>query len=227
LDPARTSSECGHLAVEKTKISDMETSTLSKKQQEMRTGRFTGSEIYKLMGVKGFGKTGETYIKEKVAEHLTGKPIKSEFYAASTQWGIDHELEAKLYFEAATGKKIKNSETLDNGLICGTPDGLIENQPIGFEIKCPFNSGNHLKNLLLDSANGLLDLHPEYYWQIVAYMWITNYSKWLFCSYDPRFKEEKRMLILNVDLNPSHLLLMQQRVAEAKLMFDNIISKLK
>ena len=205
----------------------MTNTTLTKEQRELRTGRFTSSEIWKIMGVKGFGQTGETYIQEKVAETLTGEPIKPEFTAASTQWGIDHELEAQLHFEAASGLKIRKSETLDNGLICGTPDGLIEGQPIGFEIKCPFNSGNHLKNLLMNSASDLLDLHKEYYWQVVSYMWITGYSQWKFCSYDPRFKEEKRMLILNVELNTTHLLALQQRVTEAKLMFDNILSKLK
>lgn len=202
-------------------------SELTKEQREQRTGRFTGSEIYKLMGAKGFGKTGETYITEKAAEFCTGEPIKPEFTAASTQWGKDHELEAQLYFESASGLKILTSETLDNGLICGTPDGLIDGQQIGFEIKCPFNSGNHLKNLLMNSAADLLDLHPEYYWQCVAYMWLTGYSQWKFCSYDPRFKESKRMLILNIELNQAHLELLKNRVTEAKLMFDNIISKLQ
>jgi hypothetical protein len=205
----------------------MENTTLSKEQREMRTGRFTGSEIHKLMGVKGFGQTGETYIQEKVAEFLTGQPVKPEFSAASTQWGIEHELEAQLHFEAASGLKVKKSDTLDNGLICGTPDGLIEGQQVGFEIKCPFNSGNHLKNLLMNSAADLLDLHKEYYWQVVAYMWLTGYKSWKFCSYDPRFKEEKRMLILNVELNPAHLAMLQQRVTEAQLMFNNILSQLK
>lgn len=204
----------------------MENTTLSKEQREQHVGKFTGSEIYKLMGAKGFGKTGETYIFEKAAEALTGQPIKPEFTAASTQWGINHELEAQLYFEAATGAKIEKGGTLDNGFIAGTPDGLGKDQDWGFEIKCPYNSGNHLKNLSMTKALDLLDLRPEYYWQCVAYMWLVGLNWWKFCSYDPRFKEEKRMLILNIELNESHLSLLKQRVTEAKLMFDNIISKL-
>ena len=204
----------------------MET-TLSKEQKELRNGRFTGSEVHKLMGAKGFGKTGETYIMEKVAEFLTGQSVKPEFSAASTQWGIEHELEAQLYFESATGSKIIKSDTIDNTFICGTPDGLIQDQKIGFEIKCPFNSGNHLKNLLLESAADLLSLHPEYYWQCVSYMWLTGFSKWKFCSYDPRFKESKRMLILNLELNNEHLELLKNRVNEAQLMYNNLIEKLK
>jgi len=200
--------------------------TLTKEQREQRVGKFTGSEIHKLMGAKGFGKTGETYIFEKAAEFLTGQPNKDEFSSASTQWGIDHEMEAQMYFESATGLKIKSGETLDNGFIAGTPDGIGINADWGFEIKCPFNSGNHLKNLSMQKAEDLQDLRTEYYWQCVSYMWLTGLKKWKFCSYDPRFKEEKRMLILNIDLNETHLTLLKQRVTEAKLMFDNIISKL-
>lgn len=37
-----------------------------------RKGRFTASEVHKLMGIKGMGKTGETYVLEKVAEELGG-----------------------------------------------------------------------------------------------------------------------------------------------------------
>lgn len=204
----------------------MTNTTLTKEQREIRLGRFTGSEIYKLMGVKGFGKTGETYIMEKVSEKLTGLPNKEEFTAASTQWGIDHELEAMLYFEAATGSHVVGGTTLDNGKITGTPDGIGEGADWGFEIKCPFNSGNHLKNFLMASASDLLDLRPEYYWQCVAYMWLTDLKKWKFCSYDPRFQDGKKMLILNIELNPAHLQMLQQRVTEAQLMFHNIISKL-
>lgn len=204
----------------------MENTTLSEQSKLARVGKFTGSEVWKLMCAKGLGKTGETYIYEKAAEFLTGVPVKPEFQAASTQWGIDHEAEAQVYFEAATGLKILKSETLDNGRIVGTPDGIIEGNEIGFEIKCPFNSGNHLKNLFISKALDLLDLHPEYYWQIVSYMWLTGLTKWKFCSYDPRFKEAKRMLILNIELIPEHLTLLQNRVIEAKLIFENIINKL-
>lgn len=205
----------------------MENTTLTKEQKELRIGKFTGSEIYKLMVIKGFGKTGETYILEKVSEFLTGEPVKAEFTAASTQWGIDHELEAQLYFEAATGSKITKCDTLTNDFIAGTPDGILDDEDCGFEIKCPFNSGNHLKNFLLTNSDELFNLRPEYYWQIYAYMWLTGLTNWKFCSYDPRFKGNQRMLILNIELNKGHLDLLKNRVMEAKLMFDNIISKLK
>ncbi len=198
---------------------------MNDEQKNMRIGRFTGSEIHKLMGAKGMGKTGETYVFEKAAEHLTGQSVKQEFTAASTSWGNDHEQEAKDYFEAATGVKIKDSTTLDNGMICGTPDGIASSDEWGFEIKCPFNSGNHLKNLSILDANGLLELRPEYYWQCVAYMWLTGLNKWKFCSYDPRFPEGKKMIIINLELNSEHLNLLHNRVIEAQKLFNTIIER--
>lgn len=211
--------------------------TLTEDQLKLRLGKFTGSEIYKLMGVEGFGKTGETYISEKAAEFLTGEPIKAPFESAATQWGIEHELEAQLYFEAATKTKVMASDTLQNEYICGTPDGIIDyprgvyerkkESDTGFEIKCPYNSGNHLKNFLMQNQGDLLKLRPEYYWQCVAYMWLTGFEKWKFCSYDPRFKGDKRMLILNIELDKGHFELLKNRVIEATEIFNEIILKLK
>jgi hypothetical protein len=202
------------------------TSTLSKEQRELRIGKFTGSEIYKIMGARGLGKTGETYIFEKAAEFLTGLPVKEEFTSAATAWGCEHETEAKQYFEAATGKKVTSCTTLSNEYITGTPDGIIPGLDCGFEIKCPFNSGNHLKNLSMSKAADLLDLRPEYYWQCVAYMWLTGLNNWKFCSYDPRFWEEKRMLILNLELVLGHLQALKDRVIEAQKVFNEIILNL-
>lgn len=186
---------------------------------------FTGSEIYRLMGAKGLGKTGETYIFEKAAEFLTSQPAKPEFSAAATDWGNKYEGEAKQHFEAATGLKISESTTISNGLICGTPDGLLTD--CGIEIKCPYDSTNHLKNLIIVNQEELKDVRTEYYWQMVSYMWLTGLKAWKFCSYDPRFKEEKRMLIMNIQLIPEELKLLQNRVKQAKEIFDNIINSLE
>lgn len=199
---------------------------LAEKQITDRLGMFTCSEIHKLMGARGFGKTGETYIIEKASEVLTGQPAKQEFSSMATDWGNEHEDEAKKYFEAATGLKITDGETMTNGIIAGTPDGIIENEFL-FEIKCPYNSGNHLKNLLISSSDELLKVRPEYFWQMYAYFWLTGLTKGKFCSYDPRFKEEKRMFILNIEMNGGYMDTLKKRVEEAHLMLNEFLNKLK
>lgn len=204
--------------------------TLTDEQIQARLGMFTGSEIHKLMGTRGMGKTGETYVMEKVAERLTGQRSTPEFTSAATTWGIDHEPEAVKYFEAATDMKIEPCDTLMNEHIAGTPDGIAtsgaDGTPFLFEIKCPYNSGNHMKNLLLESPADFKTLRPEYFWQMQAYFWLTGLSKGKFCSYDPRFKEEKRMMILNIEFDEMSAKLMRDRITEAKLMFNNIIAKI-
>jgi len=198
-----------------------------------RIGMFSASGVYKLMGAKGLGKTGETYIHEKVAEYFTGQPATPDFSAASTAWGEKYEPEAKQHFTAATGIQLQygittKPEPVKNDLICGTPDDILVTDPkAGLEIKCPYNSGNHLQNLLLTCAEELLILRPEYFWQIYAYMWLHGVRNWKFCSYDPRFSEEKRMLILNITQDDAAMVSLVKRVTEAKLIFDNIIQKLK
>ena len=68
---------------------------------------------------------------------------------------------------------------------------------------------------------------PEYYWQIISYMWLTKFNDWKYCSYDPRFKEEKRMFILNVKLNSDDLNFLHTRCIEAKEIYDSIYNKFK
>jgi len=227
---------------------------LTTEQVNTRLGKFSGSDISKLipMGKRpmteeelkiekenkgkrktvddGFSDTGLTYIYQKVTEYLTGQPAKPSFDAASTTWGNDYEKEAKLHFEAATCLSIVDGQTIENDVICGTPDGLLmviengEPKPgIGIEIKCPYDSTNHLKNLCLANQAELKEVRTEYYWQMVAYMWLTGCTSWKFCSYDPRFSGEKRMLIMNVALIPEELELLKARVKQAKYIFDNIL----
>jgi hypothetical protein len=78
---------------------------------QIRLGRFTSSEIWKLMvepktnADKEAGKLSETamtYISEKVAEVMTGQ-AKQQGYAFPLVWGIEKEPEAVEHFEKVTG----------------------------------------------------------------------------------------------------------------------------
>jgi len=201
---------------------------LTDKNKELRCGKFSASSNSKLMGQKGLGKTGETYIFEVAAEILTGEKAVPEFTSAATSWGKDHELEAQLYFEAATSEKVSaNQETIVQNLVSGTPDGVLKDKAIGFEIKCPYNSTNHLKNLSMKDQYDLLSLRPEYYWQIVTYAYLLNIRDWKFCSYDPRFKGEQRMLILNVKVTDDDIDLFLSRIAEAEVILNDILKPFK
>ena len=61
----------------------------SEEWYEIRRGKFTASNIHKLMGVKGLGKTGLTYIDEVVADMLSDESEDERFENKAMRWGAD------------------------------------------------------------------------------------------------------------------------------------------
>ena len=53
---------------------------------EIRRGKFTASEIHKLIGVKGLGKTEITYIDEVVADALSEEVEDERFDNTAMRW---------------------------------------------------------------------------------------------------------------------------------------------
>ena len=95
-----------------------------------------------------------------------------------------------------------------------TPDGLIgENK--GIETKCP-DSKTHYFNLLNLKAESIKEIYPEYYWQIQGSLYITGRKSWYFVSYDPRFKNpEKRILILEIKRNEEDITDLKRKLFDA------------
>ena len=58
-----------------------------------RLGRFTSSEIYHLMGAKGIGEGGLSYIYRKVGEEICGIPQRREISTEATEHGNLYETE--------------------------------------------------------------------------------------------------------------------------------------
>ena len=170
--------------------------------RDIRCGRFTSSEIYKLLGdprsaeAKKAGKWSdgaETYIHTKVAEMLTGYVSESPRTAAIT-WGEDHEPFARELYGTMRGIKIgKAGFTVYGDHAGGSPDGFIDDG-IFIEIKCPYNSTNQIDYLKLDKGIELKALHPDYWSQCQANMIFTNRPICIFIAYDPRFAIEKQRI---------------------------------
>ena len=195
-----------------------------------RLGKFTASEIHKLMGAKGFGQTGESYILEKVAEQLT-EESKDIPQTKAMEWGQNLEDTAKEYYEIAFKEKIK-----EEGLVVpdwckdagASPDGLLEGKSKGLEIKCPFVSANHVKHLTMKSANNLKANAKEYYWQIIHCLAVTGLERWDFCSFDPRFTGSLRMFCMEVKAVDvaDDIALLKQRIIEASERKQEIINQI-
>lgn len=200
-----------------------------------RVGKYTASEISKLIG-KGrngeyFTQTAKTYIRNKVAEILTCERM-SKFNSDAMEWGNAHEEEAATAFQEKTGLKFtyhgvafpKFYEYTD--FSGGSPDGVGEDFII--EIKCPYNSGEHLEHLLFTTAEDLKDYKPEYYWQMVMNMLCCKVNKGYFISYDPRYAIEVQQLkVLEVVPEEKDFEELKERLAEAEKQLSVLIELVK
>lgn len=148
---------------------------------EARKGRFTASDIHKLLGVRGLGQTGESYIFEKAVEEVFGLDKEDTFVSSDMQRGITLEPLAFRKF-----KEIKEFEFLDiqettffpYGSHAGaSPDGLVGNDSI-LEIKCP--RPTKFFNLV---AKGFEAIDKEYIAQMQMQMLCTNSVKAYFFNY--------------------------------------------
>jgi hypothetical protein len=162
-------------------VHDVEQGTLAWLQ--LHLGIPTASGLDNLLTTGFEQRTGEmvrTYIFKKVAEAWRGKPLVSLGSGGNwdTEQGMILETEAIPWFELEYETKVKRVgfiTTDDNRFGC-SPDGLIESEDCGLEIKCPA-AHTHVK-YLIDGK-----LPNDYAAQVHGGMFATGFKKWLFVSY--------------------------------------------
>lgn len=199
---------------------------------EVRLGRFTSSQWYKLMECgkrpmtpaelearpkKGIGskttlvpdpsqmgKPGIKYIRQKVWETLTGRPLP-EAYAYPLVYGKETEPFAVEFFEEKYNLKtdIVGFQVFGD-YAGGSPDRLISKDG-GLEIKCP-SSDEQIDYLMLNDHWDLKRNYPDHYWQCASLMLFTNREWWRFCTFDPRMKLDKHKL--------THILIERKKIEE-------------
>lgn len=202
----------------------------SEEWHKLRMGRFTCSEVHKLLteprakAAKEAGElseTAKTYVMEKVAESITGQ--RHEISSPALAWGEEWEPYAATMYEQVF-EAVHPIGFLHDDYLGGSPDGLVGENG-GIEIKCPFNQGVHLSNLLL-TPETFKSERKEYYWQIQGYLKLTG-RDWLdFVSFDHRFPEEYCMQVIRIYRNEDDILLMMEKVEKACQMRDEILKKL-
>ena len=85
-----------------------------------------------------------------------------------------------------------------------SPDGLVDWDGL-IEIKCPFNSANHIETLL----RGMPDEHRA---QVQGQMWITGRQWCDFVSYDPRMPEPLQLHIQRINRDPGFIADLEAKV---------------
>ena len=143
-----------------------------------RLGKFTASEIYKLMGIKALGLTGQSYAFDKAVEELFGE-VESNFVSYDMERGIELEPLAFAKF-----KELKSFEFIDVtecgffdlGFNAGaSPDGLVGEDAI-LEIKCP--KANTFFKLVATN-----EIEDKYIYQMQMQMLATKRNKAHFFNY--------------------------------------------
>ncbi len=192
---------------------------------EMRKGRITSSEIYKIMGKGELTETAKTYLLEKVCELYGG--VTEPATGAALTWGTELEPVAIEHYEKLTESKVDKASFIPVGQhYGGSPDGLIPKEGI-IEVKCPFKSANHFKHGMINSAEKFKKIAPNYYWQCVSNM-VCAEAKWCdFISYDPRVKEEYRMFIFRLELTEEDNIAVTERVKVAFEYMKSLVAEIE
>ena len=143
-----------------------------------------------------------TYVREKVSEILTGTSRNSA-YSYAVFWGTEHEDEAREYFAQKTGfnvEKVGFFKFTDHA--GGSPDGFVNDDAI-LEIKCPFDSKNHIGYLMLTDQWDLKALYFDHWVQCQANMLFTDRNMCHFVAYDPRMKDDKHKMV-HIQITPDN-----------------------
>ena len=177
---------------------------------QMRKGRITSSEIYKIMGKGDLSETAKSYLLEKVCELYGG--VTEPATGTALTWGTELEPVAIEHYEKLTNSKVEKASFIPVGdHYGGSPDGLIPKDGI-IEVKCPFKSANHFKHGMINTPEKFKKIAPNYYYQCVSNM-ICAEAKWCdFISYDPRVQEEYKMFTYRLFLTAEEAAAVTDRV---------------
>jgi hypothetical protein len=181
-----------------------------------------------------FGDTAMGYILQKAAERLTLQ-VKEESNFVQTTWGKEQEWLAKEMYESRTGYSgdyfgVTNPKFFEYGEYAGfSPDwlSLTDTERRGADFKCPYNSSEHIINLLLKDQGDLKNKRWEYYIQIQTTMFMANLDKFDFVSYDGRFIEQKyKMKVLTVlpdkTIHNEYSIRLEAAVSEMNKIIDSL-----
>jgi len=228
----------------KSKISEHSLSldpTLNDVYNKAKLGKFTSSEWHYLMGEKGIGATGLSYIYRKVGESLTGLPARQDISTAATEHGLTYEREGLIKFGESEGLQSILVQRLildDDGMCGGTPDGLIvlgESQDqLSYnvktvEIKCPYSFDGYIRAWKCKTPAALKKEKPDWYWQVIHQMELCNALEGFFITYHPFFqagqmnviKFNKVEIVSNVKIGETNdFKLLNQRKQEAIKIFE-------
>ena len=199
--------------------SPIKTETIEQRSEEWfkaRLGKITGSKFDLLMPScrqkdTEFNDTQLEYLAEKAIEKMTGKTAE-HFTTTDMENGTEGEPLAKKYYELENYTLIKEVGFYQFGVNFGdSPDGITDDRCI--EIKCP-KSTTHFKYYRYPEK-----LLKKYQWQCYGHMIATGLRQCDLFSFDPRFPDDKKMVVVNIQFEQekADLLMARLELANEKL----------
>ncbi len=134
-----------------------------------------------------------------------------DVHAPSLDWGNRYEPAAIANYEIENGVDVVQPEISivhpKYDYIAVLPDGITDDAVQ--EVKCPFNEEVHQMTVL----HGLgAESHKP---QIQSEIWCTGKEVCHFISYDPRYKDpEKQLIVIDVSIDPAYIEIMEAKCAK-------------
>lgn len=182
---------------------------------KIRLGKVTASGVADVLAKtkSGVSASRGNYLIKLAIQRVTGI-VEEGFTNDAMQWGKDHEAQARVAYEVASGNFVDQVAFVDHPTIAwfgASPDGLVNDDGL-VEIKCP-NSATHWSYIKDDGPP------TKYYIQMQAQMACTGRSWCDFVSYDPRMPERSQLFIKRVMREDDYIAEME---AEVKKFLDEV-----
>ena len=177
-----------------------------------RVGRFSSSQIYRLMSggrgkwtIENTGKAFDTYVNEKRWERKLGRPLNKQTNARPTSWGTLVEQQAfnKMGMEYSLKSDERYTHETLGDYWSGSPD-LLTDDVVG-DIKCPYTLESFTTLLDIfeqDDVQVFKKLNPMYYWQLVSNAILCDKDVALLVVYVPYKSELEEIKELTMQVNP-------------------------
>lgn len=188
-----------------------------------RVGRFTASEIHKLIGQgrgKGdmFSQTALTYIATKAYEAVIGYTEQGSHYlSAAPQWGVDNEPLALRLLSLQKYNGVLLHPTIN---LAATPDA-IDNKGQTHEIKSPYTFANTTRYLQIANIDEVANTTPEYFWQVIAQIVAAKADCGFLHFYDAR-REIIKSICFEASQIDEHAKRLIDRLKEAETMLQSL-----
>lgn len=173
-----------------------------------RLGKVTASRIADVIArtKTGWSAYRGKYMIELIAERLTGEPSPA-YVSPAMRWGTVTEPEARAAYEFETDATIEAVGFVEHPRIPfagASPDGFVGEDGL-VEFKCP-NPATHIDVLLKN------EVPADYLSQVMWQMACTD-RKWCdFVSFDPRFPEGLRLVVIRVARDEARIMELERDV---------------